>query len=303
MRWISGMVTAVMAVVILGVVVAFGSGSAGAAEQCSATTAPFVLCVSPDVATNTVREEHVLTATVTLPSLDDAIVYAGQTTVSFAITSDGTDPVLAASCITQQPDVTQPVLTCSVSYTRTNPGNDTIVAGWLIEGVNLTVTVHKTWELAATPTPTPTATETATPTPTPTPPPAVEPTITTTSSPTGGDVAPGTSPTDTATVGGAAGAATGTVAFFLCTPAQVTDAGCPDGVGAQVGASVSLLDGVAMSEGATPSTSAVGTYCWRAVYTSTDADYLRRDAHEHDQRVLHGAQVRVEGRYEIAAER
>ena len=44
--------------------------------------------------------------------------------------------------------------------------------------------------------------------------------------------------TDTATLTGNDGPASGTVTFFICTPAQVTAAGCPVGSGSQVGSAV-----------------------------------------------------------------
>src|SRR5205823_3636521 len=71
--------------------------------------------------------------------------------------------------------------------------------------------------------------------------PAQPSTTTTTSNPTGGNVAPGTSATDTATVSGAAGTPTGTVTFFLCDPTTTTANGgdCSAG-GTQVGAAKTL---------------------------------------------------------------
>lgn len=85
-------------------------------------------------------------------------------------------------------------------------------------------------------------------------------------------VVPGTSVTDTATVtgssltGGSAPTPTGTVDFYLCQPAQVTAAGCPTGAGTKIGATKTLVNGVATSD-ATSNTTAVGKYCWRAEYT------------------------------------
>lgn len=96
------------------------------------------------------------------------------------------------------------------------------------------------------------------------------PTISTTSNPTGTVVAPGASVTDTATITGSAGTPTGTMSFWLCSPAEVTAAGCPSGAGTAVGGPVTLVNGSATST----STIATlpGTYCWRVSY-SGDAVY------------------------------
>jgi hypothetical protein len=95
------------------------------------------------------------------------------------------------------------------------------------------------------------------------------------SDPTGGDVTPGSSVTDTATVSGSGGGPTptGTVDFYLCQPATVTANGgdCSAG-GAKVGATKSLVGGVATSDPST-NTTTVGKYCWRAEY-SGDNVYL-----------------------------
>ncbi len=100
------------------------------------------------------------------------------------------------------------------------------------------------------------------------------PTVQTTSQPNTGGLPQGTSVSDTATVSGAAGAATptGTVTFFLCQPAQVTAGGCASPAGAQVGA-VKTLDasGQATSD-STTNTNTPGPYCWRAEY-SGDTNY------------------------------
>jgi len=96
------------------------------------------------------------------------------------------------------------------------------------------------------------------------------PSIATTSSPTGANVVPGTSVTDTATLTGTGGTPTGTVTFFLCSPAQATASGCPSG-GSQIGSAVALVNGSATSA-ATTNTTTAGTYCWRAQY-SGDASY------------------------------
>src|SRR5205814_1896269 len=101
-----------------------------------------------------------------------------------------------------------------------------------------------------------------------------QPTTTVTNSnPIGGNVAPGTSASDTATVSGSSGTPTGTVTFFLCDPATVAANGgdCSTG-GSVVGAWKTLTDGAATSDAST-STGAAGKYCWRAEY-SGDATYL-----------------------------
>jgi uncharacterized repeat protein (TIGR01451 family) len=98
---------------------------------------------------------------------------------------------------------------------------------------------------------------------------------TTLSSPTGGNVGPGTSVTDGATVSGGAGqpTPTGTVTFFLCQPATVTANGgdCSIG-GAQVGAVKTLNGSGQATSDATTNTTTDGKYCWRADY-SGDANY------------------------------
>ena len=98
-------------------------------------------------------------------------------------------------------------------------------------------------------------------------------TTATTSSPTGGNVLPGGSATDHAVVAGGAGqpTPTGTVAFFLCQPADVTAGGCEGTAGTQVGPANSLAGGEATSVAST-NTVSNGTYCWRAEY-SGDAFY------------------------------
>lgn len=92
------------------------------------------------------------------------------------------------------------------------------------------------------------------------------PTISTASSPTGFNLTPGVTATDHVTVRDPAGGTTpqGTVTFFLCTPSQVTAGGCA--AGSAVGGVKTLVGGGATSD-ATNSTTAIGTYCWRAVYT------------------------------------
>ena len=91
------------------------------------------------------------------------------------------------------------------------------------------------------------------------------------SAPTGGGVSPGTAAADTVSVGngGAGPAPTGTVTFFVCTPAQLTGGSCPSG-GAQVGAVKTLVAGSATSD-STSATTAFGKYCWRTVYSPDQA--------------------------------
>src|SRR5207237_116550 len=86
--------------------------------------------------------------------------------------------------------------------------------------------------------------------------------------PTGGNVLPGTSVSDTATVSGGAGQPTpsGTVDFFLCQPAEVTANGCVTG-GTKNGATKPLDGNGQATSDASTNTSAVGTYCWRAEYS------------------------------------
>jgi hypothetical protein len=85
-----------------------------------------------------------------------------------------------------------------------------------------------------------------------------------TSSP-GGTVAPGASVRDTVTLSnGGATPPSGTVAFFLCSPAQVSGSGCSGGT--QVGSAKTLAAGAATSDPSTSTTSA-GKYCWRTVFT------------------------------------
>ena len=94
------------------------------------------------------------------------------------------------------------------------------------------------------------------------------PSISTTSSPTGFNLAPGVTISDHVTVQdpAAMSAPQGTVAFFLCNPSQVTAGGCPGGT--QVGTVKTLVGGGGTSD-TTTATTALGTYCWRAVYTPT----------------------------------
>jgi uncharacterized repeat protein (TIGR01451 family) len=90
-------------------------------------------------------------------------------------------------------------------------------------------------------------------------------TVTTSSTPTGGNVVPGASASDSVTVSGGSGTPTGSVTFFLCGPGQLTGGSCPTG-GTQVGDAV-MLDGSGKAASpSTAATSAIGTYCWRAEY-------------------------------------
>jgi sortase family protein len=80
----------------------------------------------------------------------------------------------------------------------------------------------------------------------------------------GGTVAAGTAVHDTATLtNGGAPTPIGTVAFFLCQPAQVTGTGCSGGT--QVGGPVALVGGTATSA-STSATTSPGKYCWRLVF-------------------------------------
>jgi sortase (surface protein transpeptidase) len=87
-----------------------------------------------------------------------------------------------------------------------------------------------------------------------------------TNSSPGGTFGPGTSVHDTITLANdsAAFKPGGTVAFFLCQPAQVTSTGCSTGT--QVGGVKTLVNGVATSD-STTATATTGKYCWRTVYT------------------------------------
>jgi uncharacterized repeat protein (TIGR01451 family) len=104
----------------------------------------------------------------------------------------------------------------------------------------------------------------------------VPPTITTDASVDTADF--GQQVTDTANFSGSNGAVEGTVNFFICTPTQVTAAGCPEGAGAPVNpANVTIAAGVAQSGAYTVglTAAAAGKYCWRAEYTPADgSDYL-----------------------------
>lgn len=93
-----------------------------------------------------------------------------------------------------------------------------------------------------------------------------DPVIMSTSAPGPVTATPGTSATDSVTIGtgGAGPVPTGGVTFFLCAPAQTTTSGCPSG-GAQVGSTKPLVAGAATSD-PTTATSSPGKYCWRTEY-------------------------------------
>jgi hypothetical protein len=104
----------------------------------------------------------------------------------------------------------------------------------------------------------------------------------TVTSPTSGSIVLGDSNTDTATVTGNAngGSPTGTVDFWLCSPAQMTalsETTCASGGTADTGNHVALTAGsnntaTASSTAVTPD--AVGTWCYRAVYNpATGSSY------------------------------
>ncbi|HXA27559.1 MAG TPA: hypothetical protein VN193_02325 [Candidatus Angelobacter sp.] len=99
----------------------------------------------------------------------------------------------------------------------------------------------------------------------------LQPPIVTTATPGGGSNLPGTSQHDVATITGTPGkpAPSGTIAFTLCGPADVTPAGCPSG-GTPV-SSMGIVAGAAHSDNVTGLTSpndlTPGKYCWRADYT------------------------------------
>ena len=93
----------------------------------------------------------------------------------------------------------------------------------------------------------------------------------TTSSTQSATVVPGTSVSDSFTASGGFGTPGGTVDFFLCQPAQVTAGGCEGSAGTKIGATKPLVAGAAASD-STANTTAIGKYCWRAVFTA-DAPY------------------------------
>jgi uncharacterized repeat protein (TIGR01451 family) len=86
-----------------------------------------------------------------------------------------------------------------------------------------------------------------------------------------GHITIGQSVTDTATVTGSKGTATGTIEFFVCGPSGSAP-DCSTG-GTKVGVTKTLSSGSATSDAFTPS--AVGSYCFRAEYTpATGSKYL-----------------------------
>jgi uncharacterized repeat protein (TIGR01451 family)/fimbrial isopeptide formation D2 family protein len=111
----------------------------------------------------------------------------------------------------------------------------------------------------------------------------VPPTLATQSSTATADF--GGTVSDTATLSGNDGPASGSVAFFICTPAQVTAAGCPAGSGSQVGSAVAVTTsangGTATSSNYTVglTSAAVGKYCWRAEYTPDQASQYLATKH------------------------
>ena len=88
---------------------------------------------------------------------------------------------------------------------------------------------------------------------------------------------------DTATFSGSNGEVTGTATFFICTPAQVTSAGCPSG-GTQVGDPVTIDNESATSDGYTVGTTAAaaGTYCWRVEYDPDQGSNYLAASHTND---------------------
>jgi hypothetical protein len=113
--------------------------------------------------------------------------------------------------------------------------------------------------------------------------------MTTTPSTTTTSLGDNTAVTDSADVVGStsAGAAgptpTGTVTFFLCSPAQVTNGGCEGTNGTQVGSPVTLTEkvpgtGTATSANARSLITGIGTWCFRAHYIAApnDANYPAR---------------------------
>ena len=95
-------------------------------------------------------------------------------------------------------------------------------------------------------------------------------TTATQSTPTGGNVVPGTSVTDTVTVTGGFGqpTPTGTVTFFLCQPNEVTGRGCVSPAGTQIGLTARTLNASGIRNSvATTNTLTEGKYCWRVDYS------------------------------------
>ena len=67
----------------------------------------------------------------------------------------------------------------------------------------------------------------------------------------------------------------GLVRFILCQPDEVTENGCPGGVGTKVGADKPVTGGLAISDPSTDTTT-LGTYCWRIRFLG-DANYRPRN--------------------------
>ena len=120
------------------------------------------------------------------------------------------------------------------------------------------------------------------------------PSMSTASSPTGFNLTPGVAASDHVTVQDPGGGTTpqGTVAFYLCSPNQVTGSGCS--TGAAVGAVKTLVAGAATSD-STTATTALGTYCWRAVYTPGGASVGVLDMAVHTNRTSECFTVGVPG--------
>jgi uncharacterized repeat protein (TIGR01451 family) len=88
--------------------------------------------------------------------------------------------------------------------------------------------------------------------------------------------------TDTATLAGTDGPASGTVKFFVCGP-TASEQDCTSGgtqVGGSVGVTTSANGGTATSAGFTPD--APGTYCFRAEYTPDQASQYLAAKHTND---------------------
>ena len=89
---------------------------------------------------------------------------------------------------------------------------------------------------------------------------------------------------DTATLSGTDGPASGTVTFFVCKPSELTGGECPTGgtqVGSPVAVTTSANGGTATSANYTVGLTAAdaGKYCWRAVYTPDAASQYLTATH------------------------
>jgi fimbrial isopeptide formation D2 family protein len=88
--------------------------------------------------------------------------------------------------------------------------------------------------------------------------------------------------TDSATLAGSDGPASGKVKFFVCDPSEISGTGCPSG-GTQVGAAAGVTvnttanGGTATSAGFTPT--AAGKYCFRAEYVPDAASQYLAGSH------------------------